>query len=71
MGNPYISPISRGYLWVSYPQESLETNLLWAGDVGFKKGVPLRIPIPFIIRGIPTIEATGPQKIQQLTITLT
>ena len=22
MGNPYISPISRGYLWVSYPQES-------------------------------------------------
>ena len=24
MGNPYISPITRGYLWVSYPQESLE-----------------------------------------------
>ena len=22
MGNPYISPIARGYLWVSYPQES-------------------------------------------------
>ncbi len=22
MGNPYISPITRGYLWVSYPQES-------------------------------------------------
>ena len=24
MGNSYISPITRGYLWVSYPQESLE-----------------------------------------------
>ncbi len=22
MGNPYISPISHVYLWVSYPQES-------------------------------------------------
>ena len=22
MGNPYIRPITRGYLWVSYPQES-------------------------------------------------
>ena len=22
MGNPYIGPITRGYLWVSYPQES-------------------------------------------------
>ena len=27
MGNPYISPISRGYLWVSYPQESLENPI--------------------------------------------
>ena len=26
MVNPYISPISRGYLWVSYPQESLENT---------------------------------------------
>ena len=23
MGNPYRSPIARGYLWVSYPQESV------------------------------------------------
>ena len=23
IGNPYISPVSRGYLWVSYPQENL------------------------------------------------
>ncbi len=23
MGKPYISSITRGYLWVSYPQESL------------------------------------------------
>ena len=22
MGNPYISPVTRGYLWVSYHQES-------------------------------------------------
>ena len=26
MGHPYISPISRGYLWVSHPQESLENT---------------------------------------------
>ena len=26
MGNPYISPMSRGYLWVSYPQESLQNT---------------------------------------------
>ena len=28
MGNPYISPISCGYLWVSYPQESIENPQL-------------------------------------------
>ena len=27
MGNPYISPISRAYLWVSYLQESLENTI--------------------------------------------
>ena len=27
MGNPYMSPISRGYLRVSYPQESLENTI--------------------------------------------
>ena len=27
MGNPYISPITRGYLWVTYPQESLENTI--------------------------------------------
>ena len=27
IGNPYISPILRGYLWVSYPQESLENPI--------------------------------------------
>ncbi len=33
MGNPYISPISRGYLWVSYPQESLENTINTMGTL--------------------------------------
>ena len=37
MGNPYISPISRGYLWVSYPQESLENTTGWWLNHPFEK----------------------------------
>ena len=33
MGNPHISPVSRGYLWVSYPQESLENTLNTMGTL--------------------------------------
>ena len=27
IGNPYIKPTIGGYLWVSYPQESLENTI--------------------------------------------
>ena len=47
MGNPYISPITRGYLWVSYPQESLEntinTMVVHARERGTRTICPLKV----------------------------
>ncbi len=44
MGNPYISPIFRGYLWVSYPQESQG----WINTMGTRTlgvhGTPVLVP---------------------------
>ena len=49
IGNPYISPVSRGYLWVSYPQESL---LVEHNKNHSSKGYT-RLDVPFQSRTMP------------------
>ena len=53
MGNPYISPISRGYLWVSYPQESQGWTLAkYHGNHTYVNGVHNNCPLSYMFDSV-------------------
>ena len=59
MGNPYIiSPIAGGYLWVSYPQESLENTINTMGSTRTWTGYTR--PCPLILNWIGIVTSRYP-----------
>ena len=65
MGNPYIRPITRGYLWVSYPQESQGRTPAKYHGYTYVRGTPhcplkLMVDWWFGFLGVPENERDGP-----------